>query len=157
MTGAISLRHVLATLVYRGAKALRDAPEGFSGFRAAADSRSAGEILAHIGDLLDWALTQAAGREAWHNAPVNSWEDDSRRFFASAAALDELLASDAPLHREPERIFQGALADSLTHVGQIALLRRLAGARVKGENYSRAGIEAGQVGASQPPAVYEFD
>ena len=153
----VPLRHTLATLVYRAAKSLRDAPQGFSGFLAGRGSRSAGEILGHIGDLMDWALSQARGKEKWRTAPLGTWEEDCERFFAAATALDTHLASGEPLGATPERIFQGAIADSLTHVGQIALLRRLAGARVMGENYSKARIEIGRTGPAQNAAVVEFE
>ncbi len=152
----LSLRHALATLAYRAAKVLRDAPAGFSDFRAADGSRSAGEILAHMGDLFDWALSQASGKETWHDSRPQSWADDTARFFAAVKAFDDYLASGAALQRAPEQMFQGAVADALTHVGQIAMLRRLAGAAIRGENYSVAKIALGGVGASQPPATYEF-
>lgn len=152
----LSLRHALATLAYRGGKALRNAPPEFSSFRPGAGSRSAGEILAHIGDLLDWGLSLARGQERWRNAKPRSWEEDSDRFFAALAAFDDYLASGAPVHAPAEKLFQGGVADALTHVGQIAMLRRLAGARVRGENYYRAKIQAGRVGPDQPKAVSEF-
>jgi hypothetical protein len=152
----LSLRHTLATLAYRAAKVLRDAPDGFSDVRAAEGSRTAGAILAHMADLFDWALSQATGKEAWHNSTPQSWADDSRRFFAAVKAFDDYLASGATVHRAPEQLFQGAVADALTHVGQIAMLRRLAGAEIRGENYAVAKIGLGGVGANQPPAVYEF-
>jgi hypothetical protein len=155
--GMLLLRHVVATLTYRAAKVLRDAPPEFSSFRAATGSRSAGEILAHVCDLLDWVLTQARGQEKWHDSTPQSWSEDSQRFFAAAAAFDASLASDAELLASPERMFQGALADALTHVGQIAMLRRLAQAPVRGENYSKAKIEAGRTGPDQAAAVFEFD
>jgi hypothetical protein len=153
----ISLRHALATLAYRAAKPLRDAPAGFSDFRADANSRSAGKILAHLAELMDWALTQASGQERWQQLEVRSWESDSQRFFASLTKLDEYIASSAELHVPPEKIFQGAIADSLTHIGQIAMLRRLANAPIRPENYSVANIEAGQTGPDQPPPRREFD
>lgn len=153
----LPLRHAVATLAYRAAKALRDAPDDFSSFRPADGSRSAGQILAHMCDLFDWALAQARGDEKWQDTKVRSWSDDSERFFAALTAFDEYLASDAPLHAKPEKMFQGAIADALTHVGQIAMLRRLAGARVLAENYSVAKIAAGRTGASQEKAVREFD
>ena len=155
--GDLPLRHALATLVYRAAKTLRDAPNDFSAFRPAAGSRSAGEILAHLCDLMDWALTQARGQERWQNTQPNAWTSDANRFFAAATALDEYLASGETLHAPPEKLFQGAIADSLTHVGQIAMLRRLAGAAVRGENYSVAKIEVGRTGANQNRPVREFD
>ena len=153
----LPLRHILATLVYRGAKTLREAPPEFSAFRPAAGSRSAGEIVAHICDLLDWALTQARGQEKWRNTQPQTWAADADRFFAAATALDQFLASGEAPHAHPEKLFQGALADALTHVGQIAMLRRLAGAPVRGENYSKAQIEIGRTGADQNRPFREFD
>jgi len=66
------------------------------------------------------------------------------------------LASDKPLHAPVEKLFQGPVADALTHVGQIAVLRRLAGSPVKGENYFVADIAAGRVGADQAAPKREF-
>ncbi len=153
----LPLRHALATLGYRAAKALRDAPADFQNFRAGEGSRSAGEILAHLSDLMDWALTQAQGQERWSGLAPSSWESDCQRFFASLTKLDEYLASSEALHAPPEKIFQGAIADALTHVGQIAMLRRLANSPVRPENYSIAKIEAGRTGPDQSAPVREFD
>ena len=150
------LRHTVATLAYRGGKAVRNAPEGFATCRAGDTTRAAGEILAHVGDLLDWALEMAQGRYAWHDSPSLPWDDEVARFHAGLAALDAYLASAEPLGFPAGRLFQGPIADALTHVGQIALLRRLAGAPVKGENYFKAEIEAGRVGAEQAPPRAEF-
>jgi len=155
--GHLSLRHTVATLAYRGAKVMRGAPADFSDFRVAKGSRSAGEILAHVGDLLDWALSQARGKQRWRNSKPQSWSEDTTRFFAALAAFDEYLGSGEDLHAPPEKLFQGAVADALTHVGQIAMLRRLAGARVRGENYSRAKIEVGRTGPEQNAPVSEFN
>lgn len=151
------LRHTVATVAYRGGKALCGAPDGFSTFRAADGSRSAGEILAHVGDLFDWALSIAEGAQAWHDSAPRSWEADTDRVFEGLRRFDEYLASKAPLGAPPERIFQGAIADALTHIGQIALLRRLAGAPVRGENYFKADIAAGRVGRDQAAPRREFD
>ncbi len=155
--GDLSLRHTVATLAYRAAKALRDAPAQFSGFRAGEGSRSAGEILAHVGDLLDWALWLARGEKRWQDSKPQSWSEDTERFFAALTAFDQYLASGAELHTTAEKLFQGAVADALTHVGQIAMLLRLAGARVRGENYYVAKIEAGRTGPDQIAPVSEFD
>jgi hypothetical protein len=142
------LRHTLATLAYRGAKAVRDAPDG---------SRTAGQILAHVGDLMDWALQLADGRHEWHDATPGPWPQEVARLFAAIRRLDERLAAPAPLGSSPEKLFQGPIADALTHVGQIALLRRLAGAAVRGENYFKAAIEPGRVGPQQAAPKFEFD
>lgn len=151
------LRHVVATLAYRGGKAISSPPDDFSSFRINETSRTPGQILAHIGDLLDWAFSIARGDQKWHNSEPQSWDDDVSRFFAGLEAFDSYLASDAPLGAEPEKLFQGAIADALTHVGQIAMLRRMAGGPVKGENYFVADIEAGRVGPEQSTKRREFE
>ena len=151
------LRHTVATLAYRGAKAARDAPDSFASYQSAETTRTPVQILAHIGDLLDWALSMAKGTETWHNAEPRPWVREVERFHASLARFDDFLASDAELACTCERLFQGAIADSLTHVGQLTILRRLANAPIRGENYSVAQIEAGRVGAEQSPAQREFD
>ena len=155
--GDFSIRHAVATLAYRAAKVLRRAPADFSSFRPADGSRSAGEILAHMCDLLDWALSQARGAERWRNSKPRSWSEDTERFFGALAALDAHLGSAEKLGAAPERIFQGAIADALTHTGQIAMLRRLAGAKVRGENYYLAKIEVGRTGPDQMKPVSEFN
>jgi hypothetical protein len=151
------LRHTLATLVYRAAKPIRDIPPRFGKMRAGEGCRSAAEILAHIGDLLDWALTAAEGNPVWRPATPQSFTKESVRFFAAAKTLDDYLASDASLNCPAEKLFQGPLADALTHVGQLATLRRLAGTPVRGENYYVADIQAGRVGPDQAPPNREFD
>ena len=158
------LRHTLATLAYRAATAVRGAPNGFGDFRQEAGSRSASEILAHMADLMDWAASIVQGKETWADSPVQSWDADVARFFESVARFDALLAGrtrngppsgDSPA-AEDVRLFQGPIADALTHVGQLAMLRRLAGAPVRGQNYSRAEIVAGRVGLDQVPPKREF-
>jgi hypothetical protein len=151
------LRHTLATLAYRGGKVVRDAPDSFSGMKASETTRTPGEILGHIGDLMDWALTMARGQEAWRTAPIGDWPAQVARFHESMAALDAYLASDAVLACPAERLFQGPVADALTHVGQIALLRRIHGVAIRGENYFRADIESGRVGPTQAAPRREFD
>lgn len=151
------LRHTVATVAYRGGKALRNAPEGFAGFRAAETTRTPVQILAHIGDLLDWALSIAKGEEAWRDSEPLAWTDGVARFFDALARLDTYLASDTPLAVSAEKLFQGPIADALAHIGQIAMLRRLAGAPVRGENYARAQIHIGKTGAEQAPPNREFD
>jgi len=150
------LRHTLATAAYRGGKAIRDAPPGFAMFRAGETSRSAGEILAHVGDLFDWALSLARGTHVWHESEPLAWDREVERFFRTLAVFDAQLAGDTPLGTSPEKLFQGPVADALTHIGQIAMLRRLATAPVRGENYFKADITAGRVGKDQAPPRREF-
>lgn len=150
------LRHTVATLAYRGGKAVRGAPEGFATFEASAGSRTPGQILAHVGDLLDWACALADGQHVWHNSAPLPWDAEVARFFAGLERFDRRLADGEPLGRPPEAMFQGPVADALTHVGQIAMLRRMFGAPIRGENYFKADIQAGHVGADQPPPRAEF-
>lgn len=151
------LRHTVATLAYRGGKAVRGAPAEFSRFQAAPGTRTPGEILAHIGDLLDWAVALADGKHAWHDSKPLPWEQEVARFHRALEAFDARLASGNPLGFSAEKLFQGPIADALTHVGQIAMQRRMAGAPIRGENYFRAEIEAGRVGQAQAAAVQEFE
>jgi hypothetical protein len=151
------LRHTVATVAYRGGKAVRGAPPSFASFRAGDTTRTPAAIVAHIGDLFDWALSIARGAQAWNNSTPLAWDEEIARFFATLHRFDEYLASDAPLACAPEQLFQGPVADALNHVGQIALLRRLAGVPIKGENFYRAHIVQGRVGAEQTPPPREFD
>lgn len=150
------LRHAVATLSYRGGKVVRDAPVHFADYPVAADSRTPARILAHIGDLLDWALWLARGEQRWKDSPPLAWDMEVARFFTALEQLDAYLASDAPLGSPAETIFQGPIADALTHVGQLAMLRRLVGSPVRGENYAKANIVAGRVGGDQTPPPVEF-
>jgi len=150
------LRHTVATVAYRGAKVLRGAPPGFAAFRAAEGVRTPGEILTHVVDLFDWALSIARGQQKWTDSPPAGWEAGAARFFEAVARFDGYLASDEPLGSPAEKLFQGPVADALTHIGQIAILRRLAQAPVKGENYHVADIVRGRLGPDQAPPRREF-
>jgi hypothetical protein len=151
------LRHTLATVSYRGSKALRDAPQEFGAFRIGPQSRTPAQILAHVCDLYDWALWMAKGEQRWRDSTPGEWDADVTRFHNAVAAFDAYLASSEPLGTSIERLFQGPVADSLTHIGQIAMLRRLAGSPVKGENYAKAAIKVGTIGESQSAPRVEFD
>jgi hypothetical protein len=151
------LRHTLATLAYRGGKAIRSAPAVFAGYRPSDSSRTPVAILAHIGDLMDWGLSMAGGSETWHDSTPLPWDQECARFFAALKKFDDYLAADKPLQAPVEKLFQGPVADALTHVGQIALLRRMAGAPIKGESYYAADIAIGRVGPDQALPRKEFD
>jgi hypothetical protein len=151
------LRFTLATLAYRAAKVLRDVPADFAGFRASKTTRTPARILAHMGDLFDWALGLANGHHAWQDSVPQPWEQEVARFFASLEAFDNRLASGIPLACSAERLFAGPVADALTHTGQIALLRRMFGSPVRGENYFKADIATGHVRLDQAAPKMEFD
>lgn len=142
------LRHTVATLAYRARKVLAEAPRGFAAFRASEDSRSSVEILAHMGDLFDWAMSLAEGQQAWKEAAPSPWDEEAQRFYAALRRFDDRLADPAELRCAPAALFQGPIADALTHLGQIAQLRRLAQAPVRGENYFQAEIVAGRIDPS---------
>jgi len=150
------LRHTVATVAYRGAKAIRNAGPGFAQYGSAETSRTPAKILAHIGDLMDWALAMAEGRREWKDSLPLPWEKECERFFTALKQFDDYLASEKPLAVPAEKLFQGPIADALTHIGQIAMLRRMAGVPMKGENYFVAGITIGRVGADQAPPQKEF-
>ncbi len=151
------LRHSLATISYRAGKILRSAPQGYVDFQAGKGCRTPVQILAHIGDLFDWGLAMAEGKPAWHDSPPLPWPDEVQRFFDSLKRFDDFLAGSGALHASPEKLIQGPLADALNHVGQLALLRRLSGAPIRGENYYKADISTGRVGQDQTAPKYEFD
>jgi hypothetical protein len=150
------LRHALASLAYRAGKAVRDAPAGFADFHAGEGVRTPGQILAHIGDVFDWALSLAKGKQVWRDSKQLPWEKEVERLFAALKSFDDFLASNSTVEAPLEKLFQGPIADALTHVGQLAMLRRLARAPMKSENYYAAEIVPGRVGAEQASPKREF-
>jgi hypothetical protein len=150
------LRHALATIAYRGGKAIRNAAGEFSSFDSGNGVRPPDKLLAHIGDLMEWAFSMAMGKPAWCDSKPLPWNEEVNRFFAALKKFDDYLASSEALHASPERLLQAPIADALTHVGQIAMLRRMAGAPVRAENYYDAEIVAGRVGPGQAKPKQEF-
>lgn len=159
MTDREMLRHTLATLAYRAAKTMRDVPESFAGFQASPTSRTPVQIVAHMGDLFDWAHSMAVGQPKWNSAVPQAWRYEVDRFFASLKKFDDVLASDSEVHYDLTKLFQAPIADALTHTGQLAMLRRLAGCPIRGESYNRADIVSGRISFEQTPPnpKYEFD
>jgi hypothetical protein len=159
MTDIEFLRHTLATLAYRAAKTMRTAPESFAEFLPGPTSNTPLQIVTHMGDLFDWALTMILGEPKWHSSTPKDWDSECRRFFDSLKRFDDTLASGAPVKYDIKLIFQGPVADALTHTGQLAASRRLHGSPMKGEAYNRADIQIGRIGMDQTPpdSRYEFD
>jgi hypothetical protein len=151
------LRHLTATLAYRAAKVLRDAPAGFAEFSSGPATRTPVQILAHLADLMGWAGRLAQGEYLWRAEGTADWDKEMQRFFDGLAALDQHLAQGPLLEKYAQLLIQGPLADALTHVGQIAMLRGAAGAPVRPESYARAEIVAGRVGLDQAAPGREFD
>ena len=159
MTALEMIRHTVATVAYRAAKSMRGAPAEFAGYKAGPATKTPVQIVAHMGDLFDWALTMLRGEPHWHDAVPREWDRETSRLFAALKAFDDALASCDAEDKLLAKIFQGPIADALTHTGQLAMLRRLAGCPMKGENYARADVVIGRVGIEQTPPnpKYEFD
>jgi hypothetical protein len=170
------LRHLVATLTYRAAKVLRDAPRDFGGMTFGSSTRTPVLIVAHMADLMGWAVRLARGEYSWKAEGGDDWNTEVARFFDGLATLDRALASDeslrpstvpraapsevegrGPVEQPVEKLIQGPLADALTHVGQLAMLRGMAGAPIRPESYARADVVVGRVGLEQTPARAEFD
>ena len=151
------LRHALATLAYRAEKALRDAPADFADMRLGPSSRSAVEILLHLGDLMAWGERTARGEPRWEAGVTVAWTDALNRFFRELAAFDAALADPGTAFLQTGILFQGPIADAFTHVGQLALMRGVAGQPVRPESYARATIHTGRVGRDQAAPGREFD
>lgn len=155
-SGRELFRHALAALAYRSGKVLRDAPESFAGFAAGEKGRTASQILAHLGDLMEWALSMAEGNQKWHDSKPLAWKQEMERFFGALKTFDDYLASGKEIHAPLEKLFQGPVADALTHVGQLAMMRRMAGSKMRGENYYVAEMVVGRVGIEQAAPKREF-
>lgn len=155
------LRHLVATLTYRAAKVLRETPPDFGSMTFGSSTRQPVLIVAHLADLMSWAVRMAHGDPSWKAEGSDEWNAEVARFFDRLAALDRALVSNeslrGPLEHPVEKLIQGPLADALTHVGQLAMLRGMAGLPVRPESYARAEIVAGRVGMAQSPARAEFD
>jgi hypothetical protein len=153
----IALRQMAATLAYRAAKVLRDAPPDFAHKSFGDATRQPVRIVAHMGDLMSWGVSMAGGGKEWKPGGGDDWKTEVERFFMGLAALDAALADDGEFKGSVDKLIQGPLADALTHVGQLAMLRGMAGAPVRPESYARAVITAGRVGLDQEAPRAEFD
>ena len=151
------LRHFAATLAYRAAKVLRDVPPVFAAASFGDTARSPVRIVAHMADLMAWAITLTRGDYVWKAEGGGDWDVEVGRFFDGLATLDRELTDGPLLPGSIEKLIQGPLADAFTHVGQLAMLRGMAGAPVRPEAYARAEIVAGRVGREQAAPKREFD
>jgi hypothetical protein len=152
-----ALRHVVATLAYRAAKVLRDLPDGFDAASFGPNTRRPVQIVAHMADLMAWGVTIARGDYKWIAGGSEDWQVEVQRFFDELAALDRQLEAGVPQDGSIEQLIQGPLADAFTHVGQLSMLRGMAGAPVRPESYARAEIVPGRVGREQASAKKEFE
>jgi hypothetical protein len=145
------LRHFLAALAYRTQKALRGAPDSFADFRVAPRTRTPHELVHHMDSVLGYARTFFIGGE-YRPARQDAFATQVRFFHEMLQSLARHLESDAPLiGTTPEQMLQGPFADAMTHAGQLAMLRRLAGSPVPPENFIVADIRPDNLGPDQPP------
>jgi LSD1 subclass zinc finger protein len=144
------LRHLLATMTYRATRTFQNAPSEFGTFRAHGTSRTPVQILSHMADLCDWALSMVKGAETWRDAVPQHWDAELSRFYSSVRNLEDYLAGPSHITCSVCRLIQGPIADAIAHVGQLAMLRRISGNPTHAENFYKADIEAGQVGPNQP-------
>jgi hypothetical protein len=156
MDQVTSLRHLLATLAYRAAKVLRDVPPGFAAFGEGPGRRPV-NIVAHMADLMEWGTRLADGEYRWSAGGGEDWDAEVQRFLRGMRALDDAIVTHGPSGRDAEMLISGPLADALTHVGQLAMLRGAAGAPVRPESYARADITIGRLGLDQAAPHREFD
>ena len=147
------LRHVLAAIAYRTQKALRDAPASFADFAPGHQVRTPVELVRHMTSLMGYTETLfRGGSYPIDPLPLPSFRDEILRFHARLAAVGDLLRADGPAcSMSTEQLLQGPFADTMTHVGQLALLRRLAGSPVPPENFIFAQVSGDQLGADQAP------
>jgi hypothetical protein len=147
------LRHFLAALAYRTQKALRGAPVSFARFDAGQRVRTPQDVLRHMTSDLGYARTFFDGGS--HQAPMaDTMEEEIGRFHAMLEDLARHLDAGTPLREiSVEQLLQGPLADAMTHAGQLALLRRLAGTPIAPENFTYAAIDPERLGPDQAPPV----
>jgi hypothetical protein len=144
------LRHFLAAIAYRTQKALRGAPEHFLDFQAGHQARTPGDLLRHMTSLMGYTQTQfRGGSYPRRPEPLHSLDAESARFHAMLEELGDLLDSQVPCQISTEQLLQGPLADAMTHVGQLAMLRRLAAAPVAPETFIFADVRADRLGPDQ--------
>lgn len=151
-----AVRHVLATLAYRFHKAVHGAPDGFAGLAAGHGIRTPREIVHHMNGVLGY-LREGVARgddDFWYEHPQLDLPGEIDALHASLQELDRLLATRPGWRVETlHRMIQGPLADALTHVGQLAMLRRVAGDPVPAENFFKADVRIGRLGPDQAPPV----
>jgi hypothetical protein len=147
------LRHFLATLAYRTQKAIRGAPPEFAHFQPVEGVRTPAQIVRHMSGLLGYVRTLFVGAE-YRPQPLETMDEEVLRFHDLLKEVSALLdASPADEIATPMRLLQGPLADAMTHVGQIALLRRLYGIPIPAENFLKANIRDDNLGPEQPDPV----
>ena len=143
------LQHFLAAVAYRTQKALRGAPDAFADFRAGINVRTPHEIVWHMTGVIGYARTMFHGGR-FTPARAETFPREIERLHATFEGLREDFGNPGlSASITDEQFLQGPLSDAMTHAGQLALLRRLAGSPVASEDFIFAKIDASNVTADQ--------
>ena len=130
------LREYLSTLSYRFRHAVDDAPDGFGTFEAGAGVRTPAALVLHMTGLLAWVRDQyePGVDERLEQLP---FDQECARFLRAIGELDRIFEVGLEPAPEPgfDRLWRGPLTDVMTHVGQLATLRRLSGDPVSRVRY----------------------
>jgi hypothetical protein len=148
------LRHFLAALAYRTQKALRGAPEEFGNFLVAEGVRTPSELVRHMTSVLGYCCTLFMGGH-YRPESLPCLKEEIERFHEMLEDLSRHIAEGTPLEGpiSLERLLQGPFSDAMTHAGQLAMLRRLAGIPVAPENFVFADINPERLGVDQAEPV----
>jgi len=146
------LRHYLASIAYHATKAIKGAPENYPELNIGKDIRTPRRILHHVTGVLSYAHSffEHYDTTYFEHKP---WDEEVRYFYETLSKLDESLQEKEPREVSEEQLLQGPLSDAMTHIGQLLMLRRMAGSPVPSENFIYADIRAGVVGQDQPEPV----
>lgn len=139
--GAETLRCYLAGLVFRFEHVTAGTGEEFAKFEAGHGVRTPQQIVRHMTGLVLLARDQfeeVAGRRP---EPL-PWPEEKSRFVATVWDFDTLVSKGSGLREDRSipsmaHVWNGPLSDLMTHVGQLATLRRLAGDPVPAVRYSQ--------------------
>ena len=135
------LQHELAALAYRTQKALRGAPDEFATFRAHSGVRTPIELVRHMANVIGYACTFFTGGE-YRPAPLPSLGEEIDHFHGNLIRLRDHVDRDPFDAISPHQLLQGPMADAMTHIGQLAMLRRMFGSPVPPENFVFADVDA---------------
>ena len=146
------LRHFLASIAYRATKAIKDAPGCYPELDIGKGFRTPREILHHITGVLSYAHSfyEHYDTTYFEDKP---WDGEVKHFYETLTNLDRSLREKSPGEVTEEQLLQGPLSDSMAHIGQLLMLRRLADSPVPAENFIYADIRKGVVGPDQPEPV----
>ncbi len=147
------LKHLLAALVYRFTKSIKDVENEFWNFKVKDGVRTPHQLVVHIINVLGYVKTFFIGGK--FRAKMQDVENDVNRFYEIIQELDKLISKDELREIHPKKLLQGPLSDSMTHIGQIAMIRRIFGSPIAPENFVFADIESNNLGKNQSDQLFQ--